>query len=231
MRMVRLVSLVPFALLAACGGGGGPQLVDASTPDAEVAIPDGELCPGQMWCEADSVCADLNADEQHCGDCTTACSGGQFCDNGDCACPAPFVPANPILGFSQESNQGPLRLEIGAYQDPNVSVLDVLVVGIDVAGTIVAGDPGYDLSGDSPGSPPFMAAGYNVNPQTMQADAAVYATAGHVTFSSICASGVSGTATDVTFSAVDSIQNPVIIEGGCSFHVDSVTFSYGTPCT
>jgi hypothetical protein len=230
MRLVRLVSFIPFAVLAACGGGGGPQLIDAGTPDAEVVTPDGELCPGQTWCEADSVCADLDTDEQHCGDCTIACNGGMYCDTGTCACPAPFVPASPILGFTQEITQVPgERIDVGAYQDPNSSVLDVLVVGITTTGMQTGND--YTLSGDNPGQAPFMAAGYNVNPQTQQADAAVYATSGTINFSSICDSGFAGTATDVTFSAVDSIQNPVIIPGGCSFHVDSVAFSYGTPCS
>jgi hypothetical protein len=34
------------------------------------------------------TCANLQSDAQHCGSCGTACTGGQICDQGSCACPS-----------------------------------------------------------------------------------------------------------------------------------------------
>ena len=39
-----------------------------------------------------------------------------------------------------------------------------------------------------------------------------------------------GLRTGVTFSGVESLFNPVVVPGGCTFDVASVTFSYGEPC-
>jgi hypothetical protein len=32
-------------------------------------------------------CVDVRSDEEHCGDCDTACSGSEVCDDGTCVCP------------------------------------------------------------------------------------------------------------------------------------------------
>ncbi|MBI5544633.1 MAG: hypothetical protein HY901_12140 [Deltaproteobacteria bacterium] len=43
-----------------------------------------------------TICANLDADPQHCGDCGTSCATGQSCVLGVCACPAGTTPCNGI---------------------------------------------------------------------------------------------------------------------------------------
>jgi hypothetical protein len=228
---MRLVFAVSFAfacsLFAACGGGGSDN-PDAAPPDAETP-PDADLC-NQDYCEADQSCSDHQSDELHCGDCDTACEGGTYCDSGGCVCPPPFVPANPTLGITQIQNQT-IWIGFGIYSDAGAT--NALVGGI--FGTEQTGMD-YTLQG---ANVPFLAAGYGVmlSGQTPSFDAAVVATAGTVNYSEICidagtgdVTGFTGTATNVTFSAVDSIQNPVPIKGGCTFDVASVTFTFGDTC-
>jgi hypothetical protein len=234
MRLVRLVSIVPFAfaLLAACGGGDNPELFDANVePDATPVPPDAgppDAC-GDTYCEAANACVDTTSDSQFCGDCDTACSGGTYCDNSLCVCPAAFVPANPAIQFSQSQAQGPATGWFGVYGDPNTQgVLDVLVVAYPTDTVELNHD--YILTPDTVGQPPLVAAGYDVDIQNQSVQAAVYATGGTLVFTSACAEGVSGTVTLAHFDAVDSLQNPVIVEGGCSFDVPLLTFSYGSAC-
>jgi hypothetical protein len=234
MRLIRLVSILPFAfgMFAACGGGDdNPQLLDATgVPDSTPVPPDAgppDAC-GATFCEADNVCVDLTTDSEHCGNCETACTGGTYCDV-TCVCPEPFVPAAPTLAFSQSQAQGGATAWFGVYGDPNAQgVLDVLITAYPTT-TTVAGDA-YPLTGDPIGVPPFLAAGYDVNIQSPTAKAAVYATAGTITYDTICDGGISGHADNVHFSAVDSLNNPVLVEGGCSFDVLRIDFQFGTAC-
>lgn len=233
---MRLVFAVSFAfacsLFAACGGGSdNPVFLDAAVPDADTS-PDASLCPSGDWCAAEALCTDFQEDEAHCGDCDTACEGGTFCDGANgCVCPPPFVPANPTLGITQIQHQT-VWIGFGLYSDAGAS--NALV-------TIIFGNEttGQDYPLDGINSFPALAAGYGVSiaGQTPTFDAAVVATAGNLQFSEICTdagtgdvTGFTGTATNVTFSAVDSLQNPVPIKGGCTFDVASVAFSYGETC-
>ena len=238
MRLVRLVSLVPFALLAACGGGNNnPVLVDSAVPDAIPVPPDAgppDACPLD-YCAADNACTNHDTDEQHCGNCDTACTGGMFCDTGTCACPPAFVPDNPTILQSQAITQIPGELiEFGGYPDAGGGgVIDALASAVYTASSAnpTQIDTEYPLQlTDQQFEAPFLAAAYNLdlstNPPT--ADAAVYATSGFISFTKICDGGFEGTAHDVHFDAVDSITNPVIIPDGCSFDVvGPISFSFG----
>jgi hypothetical protein len=51
-----------------------------------VAGADASSCSSPMLM-CDQQCVNPMDDEQHCGDCTTACRGDQECVAGDCACP------------------------------------------------------------------------------------------------------------------------------------------------
>lgn len=92
MRSALCLSLV----LVACGGDSpsGPQ-PDAALPDADPIVdapPDappstcGSAGPSEMVC--DGECVDTSSDPDHCGDCTTACSGEtSACGAGTCVAP------------------------------------------------------------------------------------------------------------------------------------------------
>lgn len=242
---MKFASLVPALLssiaLAACGGGGDDTVVvvdaaidapidaaiDAGIDAPPVCNAPNMVCGGQ--------CTDVTTSEQFCGDCNTACTGGQVCEGGDCACATDItIPANPSFAFSQLQNQGGLTIGIGVLADATVNVLVVGKAGADVA----INTP-HTLSGASLGTPPFAAFGYDVDIGSMTASAAYYATEGTLTFTKICLAdsmtgqqaGFAGTLTNAAFSAVDSLMNPVLVPGGCRIPttgtIASVTFSYG----
>lgn len=227
------------AALAACGGDddGGPVVIDAPPIDAPIdaAIDAPPVCNApNMVCAGE--CTDVTSNEQFCGNCTTACTGGEVCTDSLCACAEITIPAQPSFFMAQISNQlpgatlgiGPMAAGVG---------IDILVVAHATTGT-VENQP-YVLTGENLGTPPFAAYGYDLDLNNFTPAAAYYATSGTLTFTKICPAagqqmaGFEGTLTDATFQAVDSIQNPVIVPDGCSIGpVASVTFSYGdVSCT
>jgi hypothetical protein len=83
--------------VANCGAC-GTACVDTQTCEAGICeCPVGrELCSSQQLGVQDgavstvagvSTCVDPLTDAQHCGACGNACTGGQICDQGSCACP------------------------------------------------------------------------------------------------------------------------------------------------
>jgi hypothetical protein len=171
-------------------------------------------------------CVDTATDELNCGMCGMACPSGAACTMSQCMCPASFLPANLDQGLQEMvTDQFP-----GAYVAlyPFITdVINIAAVGYPVMGTQIGMD--YTLT-DQLGTPPFFAAGYNVDIQTQTAQAAYYATSGTLNFTTACMVGASGTLTNATFQAVESITNPVIDPNGCTFTVDMLTFDIGAPC-
>lgn len=225
-----------LVLFAACGGSDSGSPDAAGAPDATVvpdAVPGPDACPGTLCPAFDfapGVCVDTTTDEQHCGDCTTVCTGGRYCDN-TCMCPPGFVPDSPVLGLTQvQSLGGQAILGFGLYTDPVDSMPDGLVT-IYAVGTTAPVTLDF---GPTPGqSLPAMAAGYHVmiNGQSATADAAYYATAGTITFDTICDGGFSGHADNVTFTGVNGLMDPTIPQDACSFQVTGpITFAYGNAC-
>ncbi|MBK9032617.1 MAG: hypothetical protein IPL61_15110 [Myxococcales bacterium] len=229
--------LVCAGALAACGGGGDDQVVvvDAAIDapiDAAIDAAPPVCAPPNMMCGTD--CVNVTSSEAFCGDCMTACSGGQVCTNSACGCAAGLtIPASPTF-FMPQINAGLLpgaTLGIGPYLG---ATIDLLVVG-RVTADVAVNTPNT-LSGANLGTPPFAAFGYDIDTASMLPAAAYYATAGTLTFTKICLEdtatgqqpGFSGTLTAATFSAVDSITNPVLVPGGCTFSVPgTVTFTFG----
>ncbi len=242
---MKFASLAPALLTSiaamACGGGGDDTVtvVDAAI-DAPIDAAIDAAIDAPPACNAPSMtcggqCIDVTTSEEFCGDCTTACSGGQICEGGDCACAADIsIPAMPSFFMPMVQAQGGLTIGIGPMLG---NTIDILVVG--KAGADVAVNTPHTLSGASLGTPPFAAFGYDVNISTQTASAAYYATEGTLTFTKICLAdsmtgqqaGFSGTLTNVAFSAVDSLMNPVLVPGGCRFPltgtIPSVSFSFG----
>ena len=230
---LRLVSIASFALLsalAACGDDSGTEFIDASVPDAVPPPPDAEpfVCTNPTPDDCNGVCVDLDSSEATCGTCETSCTGGEYCNGGDCECPAAFVAANPSFVFEQiDGSQIPdTVIGIGVFSNGGGHVLATAYSTLK-GETEVGVEYTFDAD---PLTMPLLGAGYNVNVQTQQLDSAFAATAGTIEFTEICDVGFSGVATDVTFSGVESLFNPVIVPGGCTFDVASVTFSYGEPC-
>lgn len=236
---MRLVSpvLVAFSVsIAACGGGddGISLVIDAGPADAE-PVPDAEPPPPCAADECDGVCVNFDVDETTCGDCDTQCVGGQACSSGVCACPPGFVPANPGFLFNQLTDQLPGAITgFGLYPNPGGGgFFNALGVAypIDEAGlpTAVTGKD-YILTGalEAPG----IVAAYNVDIQASppSADAVYAATEGTLTFDTLCDVGFTGTAADLVFQGINSLTDPTISEGACTFNVAALTFAYGDAC-
>jgi hypothetical protein len=226
--------------LAACGGDddGGVTVIDAAPIDAPIdaAIDAPPVCNApSMVCAGE--CTDVTSNEQYCGDCNTACSGGEVCTASLCDCAEIEIPANPSFFMAQISNQLPgATLGIGPMSS-GVGI-DILVVAHATTGTVE--DQAYVLDGNNLGTPPFAAYGYDIDlNNNFTPAAAYYATSGTLVFTKICPAvgggmaGFEGTLTNATFQAVDSIMNPVIVPKGCFIGpVTTVTFSYGdVSCT
>ncbi len=66
--------------------------IDAGTRDAgprDGGPRDAGMCTDDLETNCDGVCADLFADDMHCGACNAACTGGDICLNGVCGPPPP----------------------------------------------------------------------------------------------------------------------------------------------
>ena len=234
MRFARLVSIASFALVsvasAACGDDGGTTFIDAAVPDGTPIPPDAEplVCSGSTPDECAGLCVNFDTSEATCGDCDTQCTGGEYCNQGTCECPTGFVPDAPSFLFEQiDDTQVPgTTLGFGVFSNGGGHVL---ATGYTTADTLPS-PMQYTFDAD-PLTMPLLGAGYNVDVQNMTVDSAFAATDGTIEFTSICAGGFSAVATDVTFSGVESLFNPVIVPGGCTFMVEgTITFSYGDPC-
>jgi hypothetical protein len=218
--------LLATLALAACGNDGGsgadaPPLVPVV--DAMPPPPDAFVCT-QTMCGMD--CVDTTTDEFNCGMCGRMCQSGASCTMSDCVCPPSFLPAVLDQGFMEQvTDQFP-----GAYVALYPffeGIVNLAAVGYPMVGTQIGMD--YTLT-DQLGTPPFVAAGYNLDIQTQTAQAAFYATSGTLNFTTACNVGATGTLTNATFQAVESITNPVIDPNGCTFTVDMLTFDIGAPC-
>lgn len=213
------------ALVAACGGGGDDGvtvLVDAQPIDAQAI--DAPVCSG-MVCSG--TCLDTTTDEQNCGGCGTVCEAGKTCQASACACAPSFLDSMPSFIQSQISTTllPGATLGIGGILD---NTINALVVGYPTA-TVRINQP-YTLSGATLGTPPFVAAGYDVDIQSFTPAASFYATTGTLTFTAVCAGGFQGNLTNARFVAVEGLMNPTLVPNGCAFDVPMVTFSYGTAC-
>lgn len=225
-----LAALLASAALAGCGGD------KTATPDAPVvkivdaaidAAPDAPACPKDS-CEG--TCVDLATDPMHCGSCTNACQSGGVCGGTPpaCSCPAAFLQPTHAGSANDIFQNATANLRVGIGFEPDAGGLNGLIIGWNPAMTMTG--QAYNLAGAVLGTPPLVAAGYHFDMATFQPKAAFYATAGTLTFTSICASGVSGTLTDAQFSAVAGLMNPTVDPAGCGFSMASLTFSLGAPC-
>lgn len=218
-------ALAAFALAvlgAACSGDDAPAVpVDAAVdaPSIDASTCNGTLCAGE--------CLDTSGDEQHCGDCTTVCDPGEACQAGDCACPPSFVPAMP--SFVQQQVDATIlpgaTLGIGGMLN---STIDALIVAYPTQ-SVQTNHP-YDLAGAQPGTPPFVAAGYDINLDNFTPSASFYATRGTVTFTRVCAGGFEGNVVNAHFVAVAGLMNPTLVPNGCAFDLARIDFAYGDAC-
>jgi hypothetical protein len=220
-----LTGAIALALLAgACGGGGDDGVVVSVDAAIDALAIDASSCQG-MVCGGE--CIDTSLDEEHCGGCTTVCDPGQACQASVCACPPSFVPAMP--SFVQQQVDATIlpgaTLGIGGMLN---STIDAIIVAYPTANVQV--NRNYDLSGAQPGTPPFVAAGYDIDLDTFEPSASFYATRGTLRFSEVCPAGFKGTLTAGHFVAVAGLMNPTLVPNGCAFDVPLLTFAYGDAC-
>lgn len=226
--------------LGACSGGddGGTVVIVDAAIDAPIDAPPDAPPPvcnaPSMLCEGN--CVDVRTSEQFCGNCTTACTGGQVCTASQCACPEVTVPTSVTSGLA--TNLG------GALIGTSALSGNALLVGADPVGTVV--DQAYDLSTITLGALPTVAFAIDLDIQNQTASAGFAATEGTLTITTICPDdpntqlpdgGLAGTVTNAKFSAVDGILTgaPVIVPGGCTLPatgtIPTITFSIGnTSC-
>jgi hypothetical protein len=191
--------------------------VDAPGIDAFACAP--LTCAGEMF--------DGCLDEVHCGDCNTTCEAGNACQSGACECPPSFVPAAPAFLQDQVDStmiQG-VTIGIGGMID---STIDAMIVGYPTGNVQV--DHAYDLSQGTPGVPPFVGVGYDIDLDTFTPSAAFYATRGTLTFTEVCGVGFKGTVSGAHFVAVMGLMNPTLVDNECAFDVPAIAFEYGDPC-
>lgn len=230
-----------LALAAACGGSdddnGVVVLIDANTDLTPADGPEVVTCTAPEI-DCSGTCTSVVDDELNCGSCGMACTGGAACISSACVCPPGFITANPtLLGASMQSVA---TLQIGFGGIVGGAVVNALAVGFPTAlAAELVEDQAYPLNGMISG--PFAAAGYDVNTSTFVPSAAYAATAGTVTFGRICRDetsmavvGVSGTIDNATFSSVEGLFNPMLVDGGCSFVAPTgggtrVTFDFNCP--
>lgn len=227
----RAAVLLTLGSVVACGGGGEtPSDVDAPAPiDAAIDAPiDGPPPCNGMVCGGE--CIDTTTSEAACGSCTNMCRAGEGCADSTCACAPPsFIIADPsILQPMILTNVLPMTsIAIGGYFGGGIQAL--IVAKPDAAQLNVA----YPLSGDSPGVPPFLGAGYDVDIVTQDIAASFYATSGTITFTASCPGYLAGHADNVHFTPASGLMPPTLVDNDCAFDapVPRITFAYGsTPC-
>ena len=215
-------------MLAACGDN--IQLApDAAPPDAPPPQPDATLCAGtEMLC--DGECLDVSGDEANCGECGNECNGGEVC-SGTCACPSDdFVPASIApSGFDQFQDATIFTIGIAPTFGPGG--INPVIFGFDPAGMV---DTDIDLATIPLGSAPFVAIGLGFDLGTMTLDAQYVATAGTIRFTTLCATEIEGTLTNVTFSGVSGGIGggiPEVDPEGCVVTAPSIAFHVQSePC-
>lgn len=199
--------------------------IDALEIDARPPIDGPPPCNGMV---CDGVCRDTTTAEGFCGNCTTVCAAGEACGNSACMCaPEEFVVPDPVFIQDQIVTTAlpQTSLGIGGYIGSEINALLVAMPDAAVLGMA------YPLSGDSPGLPPFVALGYDVDLTTMALAASFYATAGTVTFTARCAGGFAGHADNLTFTPATGLMPPVLVDNKCAItKVDTIAFAYGNNC-
>jgi hypothetical protein len=227
-----------MSLLAACGGDDGDGqvvVIDAAPPidaptdaaiDALVCNAPNMVCAGQ--------CVNVTTNHDFCGDCNTACTGAQTCTASECACVSIEIDPNPSFLLSQLITDQLPGGTIGFGAFGGGAGFDVIAVGIANTGTLE--DTVYNLAGAGPTNLPFVAYGYNVDPNAGTFGAAYFPTTGTVTFSTICATngvidGFEGNVEGAVFQEVEGIANPTPVPNGCSIgeakSPESFSFSFG----
>ena len=72
-------------------------------------------------------------------------------------------------------------------------------------------------------------AGYTVDLNVGSAERSYAATAGTISFETVCATGASGTMTDVEFSEIVEVTNaPTLVEDGCDMTYETLTLAIGS---
>ncbi len=106
------------------------------------------------------------------------------------------------------------------------SPLNVAVVVFDLT---LSTETDYDLADSLANTtPPSIALGYDVDFNSQEAKTAYAATAGSITFDTLCDDGASGTVTDVVFVEVAGIYDPTPLINGCSLMYDTLSFDIGS---
>ncbi len=237
---------------------GGITFEDAAWPDAD--IPDAIHYDAFVCVETDTIkdcapelgqagCVDITSDPDHCGGCDQACpSPGMSCEPGPgpdgadtdlahCECPAEdFLPSNivpvslPIPGFNPVTNEYTAPNYLGLAPLIDGSTLNMFGITFNITTSPTPIGTEIDLAETLSAQVPAVVAGYNINYNTYSAQAAYVVTTGTLVLDTACATGVSGTVTGATFSEVADMMDPVIVEGGCSFTKESITFAIGDDC-
>lgn len=227
-------AIVAIASLGACGGGGGnPDAmlvhdVDAGPPDAPPP-PDAFVCT--MTSCPDGTCDDLTNDPLHCGACDNPCNAGEVCTDMVCSCPTyDFIPPTVANGLLEQVLTNLPGAYVAAIGYLGSAEFDALAVGYSTDPTMVIIGMPYPLDATTLPNPPFVAAGYDIDVNTMMPRAAFVATSGTVTFDHACSSGADGTVTGATFQAGTLIP-PAVDPAGCTFTVESVHFTIGDVTT
>jgi hypothetical protein len=201
-------------LFTACDGE------TALEPDASIDAPppDAAMVCGSPTKLCGAVCQAIMEDEKNCGDCGVVCRGGESC-TGTCGCPLPFVPATIAPGqFDQFRIQGATTVAISPAFD-NAGIHPILI-GYSTT-TMLNTD--IDLA--TSGQPPFAAAGYRIDLQTMLTDAGYRVVSGTLRLTRACATEVEGTLTNAMFQGVNGgLTAPVLDPLGCTFSVPTIAF-------